>query len=107
MPQSRNDRGQFAAKSDANREVRSIRLTDETWTKLGELADSRGVTRADLVEQIVELDLLNRSPSEGELSLQQVVAAVDKVLDDPKITRNGKDKGSVRRALHALLEYLS
>lgn len=49
--QSRNESGKFAAKSNENRQVRSIRLTDPAWDKLGQLASERGITRADLLEQ--------------------------------------------------------
>lgn len=108
MPsQSRNDRGRFVAKSDVNREVRSLRLTNATWQRLGELANSQGMTRSDLIEQLVESEPQNQLPITGESSLQQVALAINRVLDDPKVTRNGRDRGSVRRALHALLDYLS
>ena len=55
--QGRNDKGQFQSKSDGFRRVRSIRVTDEVWDKLGEMADQRGITRADLLEQLVEVNL--------------------------------------------------
>ena len=55
--QGRNDKGQFQSKSDGFRRVRSIRVTDEVWDKLGKIADKRGITRADLLEQLVEVDL--------------------------------------------------
>jgi hypothetical protein len=51
--QNRNESGKFAAKSNENRQVRSIRLTDSTWDKLGQLASERGITRADLLEECV------------------------------------------------------
>ena len=61
--QERNEAGKFAAKSNEMRQVRSIRLTDTTWNKLGGLANHRGITRADLVETWMEgeyFKLLNR-----------------------------------------------
>ena len=103
--QRRGEAGKFAAKSSEHREVRSIRLTDTTWEKLGELADSRCITRADLIEQMVDSGELTQRPSSGT-SLQQIEAAVTKILNDPQVTRNGKDRGSVRRALEALLKIL-
>lgn len=105
--QSRGDRGRFAPKSDENREVRSIRLTDSTWQKLGEVADLRCITRADLIEQLVEAGQLDQEPITSGVSLQQVEEAVAHILNDPVVTRNGKDRGSVRRALEALLKQLS
>jgi predicted DNA-binding ribbon-helix-helix protein len=51
--QGRNEDGQFLSKSDENRQVRSIRLTDITWDTLGNSADKRSITRADLIEEWV------------------------------------------------------
>ena len=55
--QSRNSRGQFINKSKDNRQVRSIRVTNEVWVKLGNMATQRSITRADLLEEIVKNDL--------------------------------------------------
>lgn len=52
--QGRNQSGKFTSKSEEPRLVRTMRLTDTTWRRLGEMADSRGVTRADLLEEWVE-----------------------------------------------------
>ncbi|NES73975.1 MAG: ribbon-helix-helix domain-containing protein [Okeania sp. SIO2D1] len=51
MEQGRDDLGRFSSKSETFRKVRSIRLTDSTWELLGKLAEERGVTRADLLEE--------------------------------------------------------
>ena len=70
--QERNEAGKFAAKSNEMRQVRSIRLTDTTWDKLGGLANHRGITRADLVETWMEgeyFELLNKV-QKMELELQ-------------------------------------
>jgi predicted DNA-binding ribbon-helix-helix protein len=53
MEQGRNEVGQFSAKGEGRREVRSIRLTDSAWEKLGNIADERGITRADLIENMM------------------------------------------------------
>ena len=49
--QGRSQGGKFAPKSNEFRLVRSMRLTDTAWVRLGEIADSRGITRADLIEE--------------------------------------------------------
>ena len=54
MVQQRNQRGQFASKSNSERRVKSIRVTDEVWDKFGEIAIQRGITRADLLEEIID-----------------------------------------------------
>ena len=51
--QGRDSKGRFSNKSDLKREVRSLRATDEVWEKLGIMADSLGITRADLIEEFV------------------------------------------------------
>ncbi len=104
--QSRSEHGRFASKSVEPREVRSIRLTDTTWEKLGVSADSRCITRADLIEHLVESGALDQPQLTSATNLQQVEEAVAQILNDPIVTRNGKDRGSVRRALEALLKAL-
>jgi hypothetical protein len=49
-----DDNGKFANKSDDYRRVRSIRATDRVWDDFGFLADSKKITRADLLEQWVK-----------------------------------------------------
>lgn len=48
----RDAQGKFALKSGEHRCVRSLRLTDKTWSALGALAECTGLTRADLLEQM-------------------------------------------------------
>ncbi len=102
--QSRGERGRFAPKSDENREVRSLRLTDTTWEKLGELAASRSITRSDLIEEWVQAGGVEQPIAPH---LDQIDQAIAHILEDPAVTRNGKDRGSARRALEALRAYLS
>ena len=101
--QKRSVAGKFASKSDESREVHSLRCTNTTWQKLGELAESQGITRADLIEQWTTA--LGKSASNS--GLNQVDEGITHVLNDPTVTRNGKDRGSVRRALEALRNFLA
>lgn len=48
----RDAQGKFALKNDEYRSVRSLRLTDTTWSAMGETAKSNGITRADYLEQM-------------------------------------------------------
>lgn len=50
--------GKFALKNDDYRQVRSLRLTDETWKALGIASECLGMTRADYIEEIVKNNLL-------------------------------------------------
>ncbi len=52
-PMKRDVQGKFILKDEAYRAVRSLRLTDPTWEALGVKAESLGITRADLLEQMV------------------------------------------------------
>ncbi|KAB8313855.1 hypothetical protein SD81_010350 [Tolypothrix campylonemoides VB511288] len=56
----RDIQGKFALKNDDYRQVRSVRLTDETWKILGITAECLGMTRADYLEQLMTG---NASPS--------------------------------------------
>lgn len=47
----RDTQGKFALKNEKHRSVRSLRLTDTTWTALGDAAKSLSLTRADWLEQ--------------------------------------------------------
>jgi hypothetical protein len=106
--QGRTEGGKFAAKSNEPRHVRSIRLTDSTWEVLGVIAIQRGITRADLLEELVEGDVVISAQSiagssQTALDIEQLI---EKVLADPKVTRGGKDKGAVRRGLESLKKLL-
>jgi predicted DNA-binding ribbon-helix-helix protein len=118
--QGRSQGGKFAPKSEEPRSVRTMRLTDAAWEKLGEIADSRGITRADLIEEWVEQpaseqvrqlaifdEHLVNITSEERINLQEIEAAIAHILDDPVITRKGKDRSSIKRALQALHDLFS
>ena len=48
----------FAIKNSDYREVRSLRLTDDTWKALGIASECLGLTRADYLEEIVTSNIL-------------------------------------------------
>lgn len=52
VERDRLNNGTFAPKSSQIREVRSLRLTGKTWKILGDVAESKGITRADLIEEL-------------------------------------------------------
>lgn len=49
----RDIQGKFALKNDDYRQVRSLRLTDETWKALGIAAECLGMSRSDYLEQVI------------------------------------------------------
>ena len=70
---NRNHRGQFINKSNSDRRVRSIRVTDEIWEKFGEVAVKRCITRADLLEEIVEDNYIS-------VDLNRIIVLLKKAL---------------------------
>jgi hypothetical protein len=56
----RDIQGKFALKDDDYRQVRSLRLTDDTWKALGIVAECLGMSRSDYLEQVIRG---NASPS--------------------------------------------
>lgn len=53
----RDEYGKFVTKSGEHRAVRSLRLSDTTWSAMGEMAESRSLTKADLLEQMFKSKL--------------------------------------------------
>ncbi|WP_413176275.1 hypothetical protein [Anabaena azotica] len=50
----RDIQGKFTLKNDDYRQVRSLRLTDDTWKALGIAAECLGLTRADYLEEMAK-----------------------------------------------------
>ena len=94
MVQGRNKKGQFDSKSQSERKVRSIRVTDKVWDKFGEMAVQRGITRADLLEEIVNCDCVLRGRNE-------VVKILEEAL---KLRANAG--GAIKRKIKDVLEVL-
>ena len=101
----RNDKGEFILKSETERAVRSIRTTDWVWNEFGFLADSRRITRADLLELWVR----GQPPAapgadDTHAELVDVVIAVDILRDALHLKANagGAIKAAIRQALEEL-----
>lgn len=74
----RDLQGKFTLKNDDYREVRSLRLTDATWKTLGIAAECLGLTRADLIEQVIRENnftfpehIAEKQPLQSSLLLMQ------------------------------------
>ena len=91
---SRNLKGQFTNKSDGDRRVRSIRVTDKIWEKFGYMSAQRGITRADLLEEIVKED-------SSLADISQVVLILKGALR-LKANAGGAIKKQIREALLVL-----
>ncbi len=66
MKRKRDIQGKFTLKNQDYRQVRSIRLTDSTWKELGIASECLGITRADLLENLVRQNKETFSPN-GEI----------------------------------------
>lgn len=79
----RDIQGKFALKDDDYRQVRSLRLTDETWKALGIAAECLGMTRADYVEQVIRGNA-HPSITWGKESVNQAKATVVELDTKPQ-----------------------
>lgn len=86
-----DDSGKFAAKSDSDRAVRSIRATDETWAIFGDRADEHDMTRADYLEALLsgEIELENDDSDSNENELDFDLEEVTEILKEC-LTMTGK-----------------
>lgn len=104
MTQQRDEFGQFKAKAEVPREVRSIRLTNQAWENLGRVAKREEITKADLLEKLFSSD--KEVENQKVIDKEKIKILITEILEDPIVTRNGKDKGAVKRGLEALLKKL-
>lgn len=67
----RDIQGKFTLKNDDYREVRSLRLTDDTWKTLGIVSECLGLTRADYLEEIIkhQHSPCNTRKTQGDIQL--------------------------------------
>ena len=100
IKQGRTKQGKFLSKSEEYRQVRSIRLTDSSWDALGKLAEHRGITRADLLEEwfkngsfilndyIKELEMKIENLTDNSINLpDSVLSTLNKIANEQGITR--------------------
>ena len=107
----RDIQGKFTLKNDDYRQVRTLRLTDATWIALGMAAECLGITRADLLEQVVrENNLtfpvgtgLNPSVSPSQ-NVEQLTVLAEQVLGELRLGKQASSYKSAQKALRRLIE---
>ncbi len=110
MEQDREN-GKFALKGSEPRILRSIRLTDNCWQVLGDLADDRGCSRSDFLEELAENNF-EEVISEDDSTRDDILAMIREVLEslepgnDPLIEVDSRAKAPGRRVLEELIFYL-
>jgi hypothetical protein len=73
----RDIQGKFALKDDDYRQVRSVRLTDESWKALGIAAECLGMSRADYLEKVIRGNINPSITREKELIDQAKTTVVE------------------------------
>jgi hypothetical protein len=91
--------GRVEQLSDEPRRVRTLRVTDSVWAEFGHVADRHGVTRADLLEQLVHDVESDWQVYAYRPSLEQLLESLP---HNPTVTRKGKDGGAVRRVCNEI-----
>lgn len=92
IEQPRDKKGKFGFKGKEERKVRTLRLTDSTWNKLGDLAKRRCITRTELIEEIL---------NQGELNVDEAIKLLKEALT-LKANAGGAIKEKIRKALEML-----
>ena len=116
----RDIQGKFALKNDDYRQVRSVRLTDETWKVLGIAAECLGMSRADYLEQLIreknspsitrEKEPVNQTKTTVvELGITPLTAATLNTLRDRVMVKLklGKQAPGYKAALKALNHFIA
>lgn len=107
MEQDKDAKGRFAAKGEAVRSVRSIRLTDQCWEVLGEKAEDNNMSKADYLEALtrgeVSWDDEGNQDPEPELDFDsEEVAELLREALTLKANAGGKIKVKVREVLQLM-----
>jgi hypothetical protein len=108
----RDIQGKFALKNDDYREVRSLRLTDDTWKGLGIASECLGLTRADYLEHIVRhnaLPSITREESEFLAPHQEeneLQPSITRQMEFPLTSDTASERQSVALPMTSELEIL-
>lgn len=114
VERDRLNNGTFAPKSSQIREVRSLRLTGSTWKILGEAAESKGVTRADLIEELAKGGVIEQWTSgfdydemeELKKRVLDLVAEKEELVERLSGSRDGLDFDNIQNLRDKVLESL-
>ena len=79
----RNIQGKFTIIDEDYRQVRSLRLTDETWKALGIRAECFGLTRADYLSEVVRNNIHTRITRNHEPTVSAKTTVVEPATTVP------------------------
>ena len=114
MKRKRDIQGKFTLKNEDYRQVRSIRLTDSTWKELGIASEYLGITRADLLENLVQQnkgslsDLRKTEQLNPQKSFNQdeLNSSAEKVLKELRLGKQASSYKLVQKSLKRLIELI-
>ena len=121
MKRKRDIQGKFTLKNHDYRQVRSLRLTERTWKKLAIASESRDMTRADLLENLVQQNKEIFSDSgtieppnpkklvlKAKISLNkdELSSLANKVLNELKLGFQASSYKLVQKSLKRLIELI-
>lgn len=122
MKRKRDIQGKFTLKNQNYRQVRSLRLTDSTWKELGIASECLGITRADLLENLVQrnkemfsqegtTEQLNfeklGSKAQKNLNKKELSSLANKVLAELRLGKQAVNYKLVQKSLNRLIELIS
>ena len=94
MEQPRDFKGKFILKGEEERKVRTVRLTDTTWNRLGKIAEQQGTTRTNVIEELLNQD--------DHKNLDEVVKILKEIM-----TSRVKHVGAFKNQIKPILSYLT
>ena len=128
MKRKRDIQGKFTRKNNDYRQVRSLRLTDSTWKELGIASECLGITRADLLENLVqqnketfshsleieqlkqEVQFLHQEKSvlksQTPLNRDELSSLAEKVLKELRLGKQASNYKFVQKSLKRLIELI-
>ena len=115
MKRKRDIQGKFTLKDDDYRQVRSLRLTDATWTSWGIAAECLGLSRADLLENLVKQNqgtfpsVYSDQPilkTDIPLNQDELNQKVAQVLAELRLGKQAANYKLVQKSLNRLIELI-
>ena len=115
MKRKRDLQGKFTLKDDDYRQVRSLRLTDATWKSWGIAAECLGLSRADLLENLVKQNqgafpsIYSEKPRlkiSVSLNKDELNKKVAQVLAELRLGKQASNYKLVQKSLNRLVELI-
>ena len=114
MKRKRDIQGKFTLKNHDYRQVRSLRLTNSTWKELGIASECLGITRADLLENLVQQNKKIFSDSreterlnpEKSLNKDELSSLSEKVLKELRLGKQASNYKLVQKSFNRLIELI-